>query len=157
MKRTLKLCAFLLCFMTIAACHDDDNNNPDYPTTYNPKMEGKWHLINVSGGIQGISEDFAYEEIVWDFDTANLKVTVHNTNTDPQKADSFDSGTYDFNITPNTVTPQNCSLNIVVNSINMGCYAFSPNEFTMSQIEADGYMLQFVREPQVIPFDKSAF
>lgn len=154
MKTKTFLIAFLLCGFSLVSCHDDDDGNPG-PVSYpiDQQLEGKWHLTNVSGGIAGTDDDYSFNEIVWDFHTEQHTVTVTNMNTDPQKIDFFDSGTYNYTFNANTSTPELCAQTIAIDGVNLGCYEFEFSSFTMSQVESDGYLLQLEREPQIIPFD----
>lgn len=152
--KKLYLFALLLCGFSLVSCHDDDDNNQG-PVSFpvNQQLEGKWHLTNVSGGIGGTTDNYSINEIVWDFDTETHTVTVANANTDPQKVDFFNSGTYSYTFNENTTTPQLCLQNLAVNGTNLGCYSFEAATLTLSQIEADGYSLQLIREPEVVPFN----
>ena len=154
MKKTLYLFAFLAFSTTLVSCHDDDDNNSG-PTSFpfDEQLEGKWHLVTVSGGIEGTIDNYAFNEIVYDFDTETHTVKVMNTNTNETKVDFFDSGTYHYTFEVNTITPESCTQTIVINGTDLGCYSFEANQLTMTQIGDDVYTLNMEREPQVIPFD----
>lgn len=153
--KRLYLLTLLLCGFSLVSCHDDDDNNDPGPVSYpiDQQLEGKWHVTSVTGGIGGTSDEYEFSEIVWDFHTQLHTVTVTNQNTDPQKVDFFDSGTYNYGFNANTTTPQLCTQNIAIDGVNLGCYEFEPGTFTMSQIESDGYLITLMREPQIIPFN----
>jgi hypothetical protein len=59
--------------------------------------------------------------------------------------DILSSGTYPYGFVANEATPELCAMTILVNNVNLGCYNITANEFTMSQIEADGFMIRLVR------------
>lgn len=152
--KVLKLLA-VLSFVSLVSCNDNDDKptNQLIPTTNNEnpnpnepgEIAGQWKLTNVSGGIMGISHNFADGVINWTFDTNTQMVTVLNNNTDPQLQDILASGVYPYDFVANEATPELCDVNIVVGGVSLGCYNIGTSEFTMSQIEADGYMIKLVR------------
>lgn len=153
--KVLKLLA-ALSLVALVSCNDNDDKPTDLPAQTNnenpnenpdgpDEIAGAWKLTNVSGGIMGISHNFAEGVINWTFDTNTQMVTVLNNNTDPQLQDIFASGTYPYDFVANEATPELCEINIVVGGVSLGCYDIGTSEFTMSQIEADGYMIKLVR------------
>jgi|GEM_PF-793870 len=150
--KTLKLLGLIALF-ALAGCNDDDN---DYVPIYTPPttedIDGAWELSNVSGGIIGTSDDFLPGEVTWVFNEENQTVEVFNNNTDDDKVDFFDSGTYDYEVVNNQATPELCGFNFAIDGINLGCFTVTETQFTMSMVEADGHMITLKR-PQVIPFD----
>ncbi len=154
--KVLKLLA-VCCFAALVSCNDNDDKPVDQalPAASNPnetngdqtagEIAGKWKLVNVSGGIMGISHNFADGVINWTFDEAAQTVTVVNNNNDPMLQDIFASGTYPYDFVPNEATPELCDINIVVGGVSLGCYNIGTSEFTMSQIESDGFMIKLVR------------
>lgn len=109
-----------------------------------PSINGTWKLVNVSGGIAGTNDDFADGLITWKFN-ANHTVTITNNNTDDSKQDILESGTYDYVFNTNEATPELCAINISIGGTNMGCYTVTATQFTMSQVESDGYLIKLVR------------
>lgn len=149
---TLKLLTVFSIF-ALAGCNDDDH---DYVPIYAPPttedIEGAWELSNVSGGIVGANDTYMPGEVTWIFNEENHTVTVFNNNTDDNKVDFFDSGTYDYEVVINPATPELCGFNFAIDGLNLGCFTVTEAQFTMSMIEADGHMITLVR-PQIIPFD----
>jgi hypothetical protein len=143
----------LMTFFALVGCHDDDN---DYVPVYTPpvteNVDGAWELSNVSGGIAGTNDDFAPGEVTWIFNEENHTVEVLNNNTDEDKVDFFDSGTYNYGVVINQTTPELCGFNFSIDGVNLGCFTITEEQFTMSMVEADGHMITLKR-PQIIPFD----
>ena len=155
MKKTIYLLAFLAASVTFVSCHDDDDDHPDpNPFPVDQQLEDKWHLLNVSGGIAGTTDEYGVNEIVYDFDTETHTVQVTNTNTNEAKVDFFDSGTYNYTFEVNVITPQSCTETIAIDGTDLGCYSFADSRLTLMQIGADVYTLIFEREPQIIPFER---
>ncbi|WP_299548426.1 hypothetical protein [Seonamhaeicola sp.] len=90
MKRKILILATI--FLTITSCNlsDDGNNEPTVITLYH------WNLINVSGGLAGVDNDFEVGDIVWNYDQFTNKLYVENLNPDDMIEDGLDTGTYDF-------------------------------------------------------------
>lgn len=138
--------------LILAGCNDDDNNYiPIYAPPTTQDIDGAWDLANVSGGIAGTSDDFAPGEVTWVFNDQNQTVQVFNSNTDENRVDFFDSGTYDYQVVINQATPELCGFNFEIDAVNLGCFTITEEQFTMSMIEADGHIITLKR-PQVIPF-----
>jgi hypothetical protein len=141
----------LLAFFAITGCND---GNDPYIPTYTPpateNIEGSWELSNVSGGIAGTYDDFAPNEVVWIFNEESQTVTVFNNNTDDNKVDFFDSGTYDYEVVINQTTPELCGFNFAIDGVNLGCFTVTEEQFKMSMIEADGHIITLKR---IITFD----
>ncbi len=88
----IALCSFFI--LTNCSIGDDDNNNQN-----NIVYKTYWHLVNTSGGVSGVNQDFDLNEVVWSFDEGTMELTVVNDNEDGDKEDAFDSGTYDYSVT----------------------------------------------------------
>ncbi len=87
-KLLLVLCSALI--LTNCSVGNDTNEQQNYKRI--------WHLINVSGGISGVNENFQLETITWSFNETTSKLTVVNNNQDDAIQDGLDSGTYDYSI-----------------------------------------------------------
>lgn len=149
--KTIQLLA-LLGLLSVVACDDDDHREPVLvPTTAVHGVDGEWNLIQVMGDFTGGSYSYAEGEIRWVFDPEAQTVEVVNLNTDPNKVDVLESGTYSYSFEANGSTPELCSQIIKVDGLDMGCYDIGENELTMSRIEVDGLALTLKR-PQIIPF-----
>lgn len=136
--KIINLILIILCSVSISSCNDDNS----YDTIPQPELGGGWTLVNVTGGIAGTSDDFPEGEIQWIFNT-NGTVNIVNTNTDAAEVDFFETGEYYFSMTPNTVTPESCALNLIIDNTNFGCLDIEGNVLTLNQVEADGYALTF--------------
>ncbi|MDR6967101.1 hypothetical protein J2X31_001108 [Flavobacterium arsenatis] len=134
----LIIVAFLLVFLS--SCCNNDDGNP-----VNQQIEGKWHLVQVSGGFVGINHVYEPGTISWEFNPSTNKLKVINTNTDDNMQDIFDTGTYDYGFQLNTATPEICPENILLNSIDYGCYTISSNNLIISQVETDGFLIKLIR------------
>ena len=149
-QKTMTVFAMFVLLLTPFSCHETENYY-FIPQTANQAIQGEWHLVNVAGGFAGINDDYTIGEIVWDFDTANQTVTIMNLNTNENKVDMFDSGVYAFAYVQNTVLPDNCILSLTIDGVNLGCSNFNNTQFTLSQVESDGYFITLQREPQIMP------
>ena len=142
--KNLKLLLLLLYIPIAASCNNDDDNNT--PPPVNTTLEGSWKLINISGGFQGMNQDFEEGLITWNFDESEGSLTVVNNN----PADVYDAlGTGDYLYTVTPVESQSCGSTISVTQNlmihNFGCMTLNGNNLTMSQIESDGFLLTFKR------------
>lgn len=88
----IKLLIVLCCTFVLTSCSvgNDVNDQQNYKRL--------WHLINVTGGVGGVNQNFEPSTIVWSFDEPTLKLTVTNNNQDDTAPDGLDSGTYDYSI-----------------------------------------------------------
>lgn len=127
----------------IASCeNDDDNFAPTDP------IAGTWNLISVSGGIMGSTFDFPAESIKWTFNTTSHTVIVVNNNpADSPAEDFFSSGTYNYLYPQNNATPQNCNTTLRISTTDLGCREVSGHTMILTQVQSDGYVLTFSKEP----------
>ena len=115
----IALCSFF--FLTNCSLSDDNNQNNTTYKTY-------WHLVNTTGGVAGVDDDFDLEEIVWFFDEENMILTVENNNSDTTKEDALESGTYDYSI-----TNDDTNYFLFIDSTEFGSYTISSSEFVIDQ------------------------
>ena len=134
-----KLMMLLAGMAMLTACSGDDNE-----TIYDngPLEPVAWKLVNVSGSIAGIDEDYEEGVITWVFNTDNT-VTITNNNTDEMKTDFFDSGNYVYGYTENPDNTAACANVIVIDNINFGCVNVLGDTMTFNQAYDDGYILTF--------------
>lgn len=92
MKKTFLILTTLFLIVTSCNISNNDNDDPIEVTLYH------WNLINVSGGVAGVDNDFVVGDIVWDFDPLENLLYVENSNTDDTIEDSLDSGVYEFSL-----------------------------------------------------------
>jgi len=129
----------LFAIMILFSCNNDDDNSND------TSLRGVWKLIEVNGTIAGIRDQFEPGTIQWNFNTSNTTFTVVNNNTDESKQDVFESGTYNYSITNNDMTPEICTRSLVLDGTNYGCYIVTTTTLQINQGEADGIILKFIR------------
>lgn len=129
MKYSLLIALFSLFTFTNCSLGNDSNNGTDI--TY----KTYWHLINVTGGLAGIDDDFDFDEIIWHFDDDNAKLVIENNNTDDSKEDGFNSGTYTY-----STTEEGINSFLFIDAAEFGSYIFtSDNEFIIDQnLTTDG-------------------
>jgi hypothetical protein len=144
MKKII-LILLLVPLLFMAGCNDDDAQGN--PSAQN--IEGTWQLVNVSGSIAGVSNNFDEGVITWTFQEDMQMIQIVNNSTDTNKYSGPESGHYDYENVPNEITPQNCTTTIEVGSfLNMGCRDTTGNTMTFTQLEADGYVFKFKKSVQ---------
>ena len=129
----------LFAIMILFSCNNDDDKSND------TSLRGMWKLVEVNGTIAGIRDQFEPGTIQWNFNTSNTTFTVVNNNTDESKQDVFESGTYNYSITNNDMTPETCARSLVLDGTNYGCYIVTNTTLQINQGEADGIILKFIR------------
>jgi len=142
--KNLRLLLVLLPALIMTGCEEDNATPMNYQQE---AAEGEWNLVNVSGSIAGVNQDFAPGTIAWTFNE-NGTVTVVNNNTNEQAEDFFDTGTYDYSFVANEDNPQACAIVLEVDNINFGCQTINGDELVLSQVWADGYQLTFEKQNQ---------
>lgn len=129
---TCSIFAFLNC-----SVNNDRSINSD-------NVKYLWHLINVSGGIAGIDEQFELGTIVWEFNEDTSTLTVTNNNENSNVENGLDTGTYEFSV----LNVDNKTY-LVINSNEIGSFEISQNILTINQNEmsngtgADGFIYTF--------------
>lgn len=103
---------FLLLITYNCDLSDDSQQNT------NPTLHGTWSLVNVSGGLAGVDDDFESGIITWDFKTETSEIIVTNSNTSEVIHSGYPSGTYSYEVisTENdiTVAIENTSLKLEI-------------------------------------------
>jgi hypothetical protein len=145
--KSLKLLPVLFLLLSLSACHNEENQSAQAPSRIltTATLEGEWKLVNVSGGLVGTNDHFPAGLITWKINGISQTIVIVNNNTNDQLQDILPSGTYHYSFVANEATPELCAMNIQVDGVNLGCYNITANEFTMSQIESDGFMIKLVR------------
>jgi hypothetical protein len=123
-------------FYITMSCTNNSNNDGQTET---------WNLINISGGIAGVNNDFLQGTIIWILNPQNYTLAIENNNTD-NNYDGFDSGIYSYNI-------QNINEKsfMIIEGIEFGGITEQPNELIIDQNitsngnGADGFILSFER------------
>lgn len=113
--------------------------------TESPQNNGKWNLINISGGITGNEINLQTGDVTWVFDEINSDLIIeYNINDDP--AGLLRSGTYNFEIK----TINNKSY-LFVDNVELGNIVVGNDRFTLNQNilstgnASDLYVFTFVR------------
>lgn len=133
-----KFLASVIFIVVLTSCSiSSDNNNTQVVRT-------EWHLKNVSGGIEGVNDDFNYNIVVWTFDETLNTLTVSNNNTDTSKEDGLDSGTYTYSL-----IEEGSNTFLVVDDHEIGSLTLSTNELIIDENStsngngADGFIYTF--------------
>lgn len=137
--KILKLLSFFAITLLLGCNNNDDDSGHD--TT----LSGQWKLVEVSGTITGIRDQFAPGTIEWNFNTSDQTFRVVNNNTDANKQDVFESGTYDYSFAANEIAPDLCNRTIVLDGTNYGCFMATTTTLQINQGEADGIIIKLIR------------
>ncbi|RED46498.1 hypothetical protein DFQ10_101269 [Winogradskyella eximia] len=135
----MKTTFFILVLMlSTLSCNSDD----DTQQNSDPTLDGSWSLVNVTGGLAGIDDDFETGLIIWDFNQDNLELTVTNNNTVNVIYDGFPTGTYDYEI----FTETNGEMSVVINTVSYRVTTLASSQLVIDEgIVADGFLLTFIR------------
>lgn len=88
-----KFIVTILCFITLTACSNSDNEPKD------DILSGVWNVKNISGGFVGMNQTFENETITWTFNSADSKLNVVNDNILVDVIyDGLDTGSYSYSI-----------------------------------------------------------
>ncbi|MEH1007834.1 hypothetical protein VDP25_08820 [Winogradskyella sp. ECml5-4] len=115
MKTSFYILALML--LTLSCNSDDDTQQNPAPT-----LHATWSLVNVTGGLAGVNDDFESGIITWHFNNEPSEITVTNNDTSNAIHSGYPSGTYSYEVvtTPNdtTVVIENTDLRIISLTIN---------------------------------------
>jgi len=135
MKTTFYILVLML--FTLSCNSDDDTQQNSEPT-----LDGSWSLVNVTGGLAGVDDDFEIGLIIWDFNQDNLELTVTNNNTVSVIYDGFPTGTYDYEI----FTETNGEMSVVINTVSYRVTNLTSSQLVIDEgVVADGFLLSFSR------------
>lgn len=134
MKKILFMLLISPLLLATSCDEDDDSSIP------NTTLTGRWNLVNVSGGLQGQDFDIPNGSITWTFNANNTVQVVNNNPADGNAEDFFETGTYNYQYTTNEVSTT-CNQTLKIDDIDLGCQNIQGNTMTLSQVEADGYLL----------------
>ena len=127
---------FLVLILFTFSCNSDD----DAQQNTDSALQGTWSLVNVSGGLAGVNDDFEIGTITWNFNEDNLELTVTNTNTTTVIYDGFPSGTYDYEL----LTPTEESASVTINSFEYRITTLTSSLLLLDEgVAADGFLLTF--------------
>lgn len=133
MKRTfiLFIASFSLLFLS---CNNDDD-----PDNNSATISGTWSLINVSGGLAGVDEDFDKGLIVWTFNENTSTLTIENNSTGTFTG--YPSGNYNYSLETN-----NDVENITIDNFEMVISSLTENEMIIDEGSIlDGFFYKFSR------------
>lgn len=121
MKRNYAIVLTIL-FLIIAGCSKNTDKSGIIP------LNGRWNLVNVSGGFAGIDEEFEEGTIVWNFETATGTLTVENNNTSDALYDGLPSGSYTYSI-----LSDDKNLFLYIDNIESGAIIISLGQLVLDQ------------------------
>ena len=135
----MKAYIYLFVFsLFVLSCSNDD----DQVSTNEPTLQGEWSLVNVSGGLAGVDDDFPAGLITWDFNLETQELTVINTNVELVIYDGLPTGTYSYTI--ETTTGSDAI--IVINNQNMAVVTITATDLVLDDgVAVDGFLLRFNR------------
>tara|TARA_R110002049_G_scaffold85844_6_gene218287 strand:+ start:14442 stop:14876 length:435 start_codon:yes stop_codon:yes gene_type:complete len=142
MKRNFLITFSFLFILTNCSIDNKDENAQQVALSF-------WYLINTSGGLAGVDDQFELDTVVWFFDEINGTVTVENNNTEETKQDGLDSGTYPFSILTDggedfIIIDGNELGKILINQTN---FVIDQNKTSQGDL-ADGFIYTFQRVAQ---------
>lgn len=85
----LKFLTSIILIVIITSCSINNEDNKIQV------LRSEWHLKNVSGGLEGVNNDFVLNQVIWMFNEPQSSLTVLNNNTNTVE-DGLDSGTYTY-------------------------------------------------------------
>ncbi len=100
MRSLFKYGYLLLLALLVAACISDTDDNAN--NTPQDPLNGFWNLSNLSGGFAGININYQPGDVVWNFNTDAMVITVENNVdiTGPESAFlPMQNGNYSYSIT----------------------------------------------------------
>ncbi|WP_298893382.1 hypothetical protein [uncultured Psychroserpens sp.] len=135
----MKSYIYLLIFtMFVFSCNNDDDGASNNEST----LHGEWSLVNVSGGLAGIDDDFPVGLITWDFNLNAQELTVTNTNVELVIYDGLPTGTYDYSV----MTSTGSDATIVINNVNYAVVSITSTSLVLDEgVAADGFLLTYMR------------
>lgn len=131
---------FTLLLFSLSSCNSDDDTND----TTIPILQHKWTLISSGGGFAGTTYNFEEGVITWKFN-ADGTVNVVNNNQEENKPDSFDSGTYDYEVVNNNNETEDCNKSMDVDTATFYCYNIdAQGRLILDDSPVDGIKMTFV-------------
>ena len=135
----------LLCLFTLTNCSLGGDNNIDEQQT----VRVLWQLENVSGGIEGVDNDFDPNVVVWEFDEVNANLTVENNNATTSLEDGLNTGTYSYYLEPGNTDEE---AYLIIDTTEFGRITVTSStlvidqNFTTNGNAADGYIYTFSKQ-----------
>lgn len=137
MKKIMVMMAMAAAYM-FTGCSEDDNDNATV-------LQGRWNLIDVTGGFGGENEQYQRGEVTWSFNENNETIVVtDNRLNSPEPAEplSLPEGTHNYTIETESEV---CDEELHSNEMNFGCIVFHNNQLHLSMDHADGAVYTFIR------------
>ncbi|RKE98946.1 hypothetical protein [Ichthyenterobacterium magnum] len=78
----------LILVLFLFSCNNDDAQQNNEPT-----LNESWSLVNISGGLVGLDDDYETGIITWTFNTETSQVVVSNLNVELVVYDGLANGT----------------------------------------------------------------
>ncbi len=123
--------------ISLVSCSNDDNDPEDNASP----ITGKWNLVNIVGGFEGINQDFEKGTIQWDFNEATAMVTIiNNSDADMGVNSGLASGTYPYVLSAPADREE-----LIVNDSSLGRYTNQGNTFVVQEQFRDGFTITFMR------------
>ena len=136
MKNILVVLCLTLVFLN---CKSDDDSQENSAT-----LQGEWSLVNVSGRLAGVDDNFDTGVIVWSFDQETFTLTVTNTNTETVVYDGLPTGTYDYKV----LTTDGVTSSLVIDDYDFSMIIDTLTRTTLlldDGIVVDGFGVIFMR------------
>jgi hypothetical protein len=127
----------LIAALALISCNESDDSNSQN------SIAGNYNLVNVSGSIAGVSNDFDPGVIRWHIDGENQSLTVINNFDDNNGSieDFMETGSYTFETTTNETAGQ-CNYKYLADDNDLGCLSIETDgTLVFTQPYADGYIL----------------
>jgi hypothetical protein len=135
MKKTIYI--IIITLLTLSCNSDDEASQNEEPS-----LIGPWSLVNVSGGLAGVNDDFEIGVITWDFNENFLEFTVTNTNATNVIFDGLPTGTYNFRVLSSTGE----DAFLVTDTYSYEITTLTGTQLKLDEgIAFDGFLLTFTR------------
>ncbi|MBV7270127.1 hypothetical protein [Winogradskyella luteola] len=129
-----KFYILILILVTLSCNNDDDAQQNNDPT-----LNGSWSLVNVSGRLMGLDDDYDAGLITWTFNTETSQVIVSNLNVEFVVFDGLATGTYDY-----VLDSTNDIQTLTVENLTLDITTFENLQLILDEgIAADGFLLTF--------------
>ncbi|AWA30222.1 hypothetical protein HYN48_09085 [Flavobacterium magnum] len=138
--KTIKLFTILFIALSMWSCNDTEGAPAEGSEEV---LLGTWNMTKAYGGISGTVYDIPKGDIVWTFNIQSNTLTVANNHNPDHFDGALASGTYTYQIV-DAVGETPCTKTLVIDGNDFGCFSRTDTGLTISQVHADGLMLDFV-------------
>ncbi|SDG71733.1 hypothetical protein [Winogradskyella thalassocola] len=125
----------LTLMLLILSCNSDDDaqQNPA------PTLNATWSLVNVTGGLAGVNDDFESGTITWHFNNEPSEITVTNNDTSNAIHSGYPSGIYSYEV----VTTSN-DTTVVIENTDLRVISLTTNQLILDEgMVSDGFQYTF--------------